>query len=81
VRGELGAAVTQKIQEIVKDSLRENVKNAMGTSFRGAFESSLVPAFQVGTERLFSQVCILSVSDDRVNTADALWCKLVVMRV
>lgn len=40
----------------MKDTVRDTVKAVLTTSFRSAFDNSLVPAFQVGTERLFAQV-------------------------
>lgn len=48
--------VTQKIKESTKDVIKETIKTTLAESFRNAFESSLLPAFQAGIDRLFAQV-------------------------
>jgi hypothetical protein len=53
---DLTPALSQKVREAVKDTVRDTVKAALASSFRTAFESSLLPAFQAGTDRMFAQV-------------------------
>ena len=40
----------------VREGVKESVKASLSTSFRAAFENSLLPAFQAGTDRMFAQV-------------------------
>ncbi len=56
LQAELAPLIAQKVRDAVKDTVRDTVKSALASSFRSAFDSSLVPAFQTGTERMFSQV-------------------------
>jgi hypothetical protein len=56
LQAELAPLIAQKVRDAVKDTVRDTVKSALASSFRSAFDSSLVPAFQAGTERMFSQV-------------------------
>ena len=48
--------VAQKVRDSVKDTVKDTVKGVLSTSFKGAFESTLVPSFQAGTDRMFAQV-------------------------
>ncbi len=56
LQAELAPLIAQKVRESVRDTVRDTVKTSLASSFRTAFDNSLVPAFQVGTERLFAQV-------------------------
>lgn len=40
----------------LRDAAKDSVKQSLSQSFRTAFESSLLPAFQAGTERMFAQL-------------------------
>lgn len=48
--------MSQKVRDSVKDTVKDTVKGVLTTSFRGAFENTLVPSFQAGTDRMFAQV-------------------------
>lgn len=40
----------------MKDMVKDSVKAALASAFRTAFENSLLPAFQAGTDRMFAQL-------------------------
>lgn len=63
-RDELAAAVGQSLKEEltaavgskIKETVRDTVKSALSSTFTRAFENSLLPAFQAGTDRMFAQL-------------------------
>jgi len=52
IQSDIAPIVAQRVKEAVKDT----VKVALTSTFRAAFENSLLPAFQAGTDRMFAQV-------------------------
>jgi hypothetical protein len=45
-----------KLQLVIKESIKENIKVHLSDLFRNTFENSLLPAFQIGCDRLFAQL-------------------------
>lgn len=56
MQSEVVPALQQKVRETVKEIVNSTVKQSLGGLFRNSFESSLLPAFQAGTDKLFSKV-------------------------
>ena len=52
IQNDIAPLIAQK----VRDAVKESVKVQLHSAFRAAFENSLLPAFQVGTDRMFAQV-------------------------
>ncbi len=52
IQNDIAPTIAQK----VRDAVKESVKVQLQSAFRAAFENSLLPAFQVGTDRMFAQV-------------------------
>lgn len=56
LKAELTTAIGDVVREGIKEQLKESVKAYLGKSFKTAFETTLVPAFQVGTAVLHTQL-------------------------
>lgn len=52
----LSAELGQSVGTRVQNTVRDTVKGGLTSSFRTAFENTLLPAFQAGTDRMFAQV-------------------------
>lgn len=56
LKAELTMAIAEAVREGIKEQLKESVKTFLGKSFKTAFETTLVPAFQVGTAVLHTKL-------------------------
>jgi len=56
LRAETVPMILQKVKDSTRDTVRDAVKTTLGASFRTAFEKSLLPAFEAGTNRMFGQI-------------------------
>eukprot|EP01038_Epipyxis_sp_PR26KG_P009485 gene9485-12776_t len=56
LKAELLPNLTQKLSEQLKDVIKDSIKTSLSSSFRLSFENSILPAFQVGTDKLFNQI-------------------------
>jgi hypothetical protein len=52
IQSDIAPIIATRVNTAVKDT----VKASLTSTFRGAFENSLLPAFQAGTDRMFAQV-------------------------
>jgi hypothetical protein len=56
LRTELTVVLGDAVKTAIKSQLRDSVKDSLSKSFKGAFETTLVPAFQVGVSVLHNKL-------------------------
>jgi hypothetical protein len=56
LRTELTAVLGDAVKTAIKSQLKESVQESLSKSFKGAFETTLVPAFQVGVSVLHNKL-------------------------
>lgn len=56
VKAEIIASINQSLPQIVSTTVKEAVTQSLSSTFRLAFENTLLPSFEAGTTRMFAQV-------------------------
>jgi hypothetical protein len=56
LRTELAPFIAQTAKDSIRDSIKDNLRPTLVKAFKVAFESTIIPAYQSGTEVMFQQV-------------------------
>jgi hypothetical protein len=52
----LAPFIAQTTKDSIRDSIKDNLRPTLVKAFKAAFESTIVPAYQSGTEIMFQQI-------------------------